>query len=278
MNSNERFDHALLVGKLTRDYIQDTDFFQRMRSNVQRERIRNVAFVNGFIYVMESTPTEDDIESVSHELLVRFVKYRNFCMHSITPLYTRFKGLSPFDYALSKAYHTVSCNGEIISMDEKLQEILNQYGMCDAYVNAQVQVSTIEKYERAGLVWFRPKENLPSPGIKVKVLTCDDVEAIDYVNLPINLECPFQHYLVKRWRYLTSQEIKEFDESVIAKAGYSVSELNFEAINQYIKFWGSCSLTDIPFINAAVTKWSSAIGSVETMKLIREDINKFLNI
>ena len=163
-------------------------------------------------------------------------------------------------------------------MDEKLQEIVNQYGMCEAYVNAQVQVSTIEKYERAGLVWFRPEENLPSLDVKVKVLTCDDVETIDYVNLPINMECPFQHYLVKKWRFLTSQEIKELDEQSTTAVNYSISELNLEAINQYVKAMGSCSFTDIPFINTAVLKWSSKIGSDATMKMIKEDINRFLNI
>lgn len=62
--------------------------------------------------------------------------------------------------------------------------------------------------------WFDPRVKLPSVNIIVRVETTDGPETFDFVNEPLDKETPFQHYLVKRWRYATREELIEIVKSV----------------------------------------------------------------
>ena len=55
--------------------------------------------------------------------------------------------------------------------------------------------------------WVSIHEKLPPCYTPVKVKLTNGLEAIDYVNEPINKDTPFQHYLVSKWRELTEEEL-----------------------------------------------------------------------
>lgn len=57
--------------------------------------------------------------------------------------------------------------------------------------------------------WFYTKKELPPPNTLVRVLLTNGCAAIDYVNLPIDNNMPFQHYSVEQWRFLKEEELKE---------------------------------------------------------------------
>lgn len=57
--------------------------------------------------------------------------------------------------------------------------------------------------------WIDVNENLPQCNVLVKVNLTNGVEALDFVNEPFNKEMPFQHYHVKKWRTLTTEELND---------------------------------------------------------------------
>ena len=57
--------------------------------------------------------------------------------------------------------------------------------------------------------WIDINNDLPKAYELVKVRTTDDTYEVDYINLPLNIWAPFQHYNVSKWRYLTEDEVKE---------------------------------------------------------------------
>lgn len=58
--------------------------------------------------------------------------------------------------------------------------------------------------------WISVKDALPPINVIVKVLLTNGTSALDFVNLPIDEETPFQHYCVAKWRYATRDELNEF--------------------------------------------------------------------
>lgn len=70
-------------------------------------------------------------------------------------------------------------------------------------------VSDIVNKEK-NLEWISVDEKLPEPNIIVRVLLTNDIEALDFVNEPIDSDVPFQHYLVSSWRMPTREELCEF--------------------------------------------------------------------
>ena len=55
--------------------------------------------------------------------------------------------------------------------------------------------------------WKKVEEELPPVNVLVKVHLTNGVEAIDFVNEPVDKETPFQHYLVSKWRFFTREEL-----------------------------------------------------------------------
>ena len=55
--------------------------------------------------------------------------------------------------------------------------------------------------------WTETAKKLPPVNVLVKVHLTNEIEAIDFVNEPIDRETPFQHYLVSKWRFLTREEL-----------------------------------------------------------------------
>ena len=58
--------------------------------------------------------------------------------------------------------------------------------------------------------WIDIKKRLPQCNVIVKVKLTNGVEALDFVNKPIDKEMQFQHYHVSKWRMATSEELNEF--------------------------------------------------------------------
>ena len=56
-------------------------------------------------------------------------------------------------------------------------------------------------------LWIEVTNYLPPANVLVKVILTNGIEAIDFVDIPINKECPFKHYLVSKWRMLTPDEL-----------------------------------------------------------------------
>lgn len=63
--------------------------------------------------------------------------------------------------------------------------------------------------------WFSIKDKLPEVNVLVKVRLTNETEAIDFVNEPIDERIPFQHYLVKEWRYLTLEELRSVVQTLV---------------------------------------------------------------
>lgn len=55
--------------------------------------------------------------------------------------------------------------------------------------------------------WIDVKKQLPPVNTIVKVLLANGCEAFDFVNEPVAIETPFQHYIVSKWRYATREEL-----------------------------------------------------------------------
>lgn len=62
--------------------------------------------------------------------------------------------------------------------------------------------------------WVVAFDRLPPVNMLVKVLLINGVEKVDFVNEPINEKCPFQHYLVTKWRKLTRDELNDILKSI----------------------------------------------------------------
>lgn len=57
------------------------------------------------------------------------------------------------------------------------------------------------------VTWVSVKEKLPPVNCIVRVKIVNAYEAFDFVNEPLDLETPFQHYIVSKWRYATRDEL-----------------------------------------------------------------------
>ena len=58
--------------------------------------------------------------------------------------------------------------------------------------------------------WISVDHQLPECNVIVKVKLTNGIEALDFVNDPIDPETPFQHYCVSEWRKATRDELNEF--------------------------------------------------------------------
>lgn len=58
--------------------------------------------------------------------------------------------------------------------------------------------------------WIKTTEQLPPVNTLVKVLLDNQTQNLDFVNEPIDPECPFQHYIVEAWRMPTRDELNDF--------------------------------------------------------------------
>lgn len=63
--------------------------------------------------------------------------------------------------------------------------------------------------------WVNVKEKLPPINTIVRVKVANAYEAFDFVNEPLDLETPFQHYIVKEWRYATRDELNDLLKKVV---------------------------------------------------------------
>lgn len=58
--------------------------------------------------------------------------------------------------------------------------------------------------------WINVSQQLPECNVLVKVKLTNGTEALDFVNEPIDMETPFQHYCVSEWRKATREELIDF--------------------------------------------------------------------
>lgn len=70
----------------------------------------------------------------------------------------------------------------------------------------QIEINDIPQTEE----WIDVTKALPPANVIVKVLLTNNTEALDFVNLPLDKETPFQHYIVAKWRMATRDELNEF--------------------------------------------------------------------
>ena len=57
--------------------------------------------------------------------------------------------------------------------------------------------------------WNDIKSIIPPCNMIVKVRLTNGCEKFDFINEPIDKDMPFQHYLVKEWRYATRDELND---------------------------------------------------------------------
>ena len=69
-----------------------------------------------------------------------------------------------------------------------------------------------ETIDKIGDIWTDVKEALPPCNILVAVRLTNGCTSLDFVNEPLNIKAPFQHYLVSQWRYATTEELNKFWE------------------------------------------------------------------
>ena len=55
--------------------------------------------------------------------------------------------------------------------------------------------------------WTSVKDKLPPVNMIVRVQLTNGTFGFDFVNEPVDPECPFQHYIVDRWRECTREEL-----------------------------------------------------------------------
>lgn len=58
--------------------------------------------------------------------------------------------------------------------------------------------------------WHDIKKELPPVNVLVYVHLTNDCYAMDFVNEPVDYDTPFQHYLVKEWRYADRFELNNY--------------------------------------------------------------------
>ena len=62
--------------------------------------------------------------------------------------------------------------------------------------------------------WVLAYDYLPPINMLVKVQLENGVERVDFVNEPLDKKCPFQNYIVAKWRKLTREELNDILKSI----------------------------------------------------------------
>lgn len=123
----------------------------------------------------------------------------------------RCKGHSEYINVPEETSHFL-CTGCEIKIYHELHAVMDQFDMTkeEAYQYLVDQKNQKNIKAQTDNPWIDVNKQLPPCNILVKVMLTNGVEALDFVNEPLNEQNPFQHYLVTNWKIPTTEELNEF--------------------------------------------------------------------